>query len=141
MAHAAHGRLFGYGVWRAPVLVEGLPAIWAVDSFGDVKKVRKLRPGDDEEALGDRLWEWLLTHHPERPRAPRKLELLREPTRHPTHHPKHHPTAELVRDSATRRMIDARMLTDPRSPLAKRRYLTALAGNASRHIRRFDRDI
>lgn len=122
-----HGRLCGYGVWRAPVLVEGLPAIWAVDAFGTVRKMRRIKPGEDEEALGDQLWEWLLAHHPQR-----KLELVRHAARHPT--------AELVRDSATRRMIDARMLTDPRSPLAKRRYLTALAGNASRHIRRFDRD-
>lgn len=131
MEQAAHGRLFGYGVWRAPVLVDGLPAIWAVDSFGSVRKMRRIRPGEDEEELGDLLWEWLLAHHPER-----KLELVRRPL----HHPRRHPTAELVRDSATRRMIDARMLTDPRSPLAKRRYLTALAGNVSRHIRRFDRD-
>jgi hypothetical protein len=72
---ATKGRLFGYGVWRAPVLMDGgLPAIWAVDSFGVLRKVWTLQPGEDEEELGDRLLAWLLEHHPER-----KLELAREP--------------------------------------------------------------
>jgi hypothetical protein len=52
-------KLLGYGVWRVPVKIEGLPAIWAVDAFGVVQKVRKIRPGEDEQALGDRLFAWL----------------------------------------------------------------------------------
>lgn len=111
MEAALTGQLFGYGVWRAPVLIEGLPAIWAVDSFGVVQKVRKIRPGDDVEALGERLWLWLREHHPER-----KLELVRESA--PTPRPK--------------REIDPRLLTDPRSPLVKRAYMDRLVKNAAR---------
>lgn len=124
MEAPAYGRLFGYGVWRAPVLMDGgHPAIWAVDSFGVVRKVRTLKPGDDEQVLGDRLWAWLLEHHPER-----KLALVREPT------------PELVRDPISRRMVDARLLTDPRSPLAKQRYLARLASLAAGRPRRFRGD-
>lgn len=111
MEAASNGRLFGYGVWRAPVLIDELPAIWAVDSFGVVRKVRKIKPGDDEEALGDRLWTWLREHHPER-----KLELVRDETPVPR----------------AKRQIDPHLVTDPRSPLAKRAYLDRLVENAAR---------
>lgn len=125
MEAAVHRKLFGYGVWRAPVLIDELPAIWAVDSFGVVRKVRKIRPGEDETELGDRLWLWLREHHPER-----RLELVREA-----------PIAqELVRHPVSRRMIDARLLTDPRSPLARRRYLDTLVANAARRSLPFRRD-
>lgn len=125
MEAAAHGQLFGYGVWRAPVLMDGgLPAIWAVDSFGVVRKVRTIRPGDDEMELGDRLWMWLRKHHPER-----TLELVRDPSPAP---------ATLVKHPTSRRMIDARLLTDPHSPLVKQRYLARLVGNAAGRLRRFD---
>lgn len=113
MGAAVQGKLFGYGVWRAPVLIDGLPAIWAVDSFGVVRKVRKIKPGDDEEALGDRLWSWLRTHHPER-----KLELVRD-------------TPPTVHSHRAGRDVDPRLLTDPRSPLAKRAYLERLVKNAA----------
>ena len=117
MQASASVRLFGYGVWRAPVLIEGLPAIWAVDAFGVVRKVRTLRPGDDVQMLADRLFAWLRLHHPER-----TLELVRETPPVPAP-----PTSP----------IDPRWLTDPRSPLVKRAYLDRLVKSAARKASRF----
>lgn len=113
MAAAARCKLLEYGVCWAPVLVDGLPALWAVDSFGSVRKMRKIRPGDDEEAIGELLWNWLLTHHPQR-----KLELVSEPAPPAPAEPR------LVKYNG--RLVDERLLLDPRTPIAKRRYFDAL---------------
>lgn len=127
MEALATGKLFGFGVWRAPVLIDGLPAIWAVDQFGVVRKVRKIRPGEDVEALGDRLWLWLRTHHPER-----KPALVRGPVPPPTSGPEPTPPAPLKLVRVGNRMVDERLLSDPRSPLAKSAYLKKLAEGSAR---------
>jgi hypothetical protein len=111
MEQAVARKLYGYGVWDAPFLVEGnLPAIMAVDSFGVIRKIRPLKATDDREALGERLWDWLLEHHPER-----QLALVREP-----------PPARRAP-----RTVDPRLLADPRSPLAKRAYINRLVERAA----------
>jgi hypothetical protein len=112
MESAAHGKLFDYGVWGAPFLVDGLPAIIAVDDVGIIRKIRKIKPTDDLEQLGERLYSWLVEHHPRR----QKLALVRE-TPPPAPAPP---------------QIDPRLLSDPRSPLAKRAYLQRLAREAAR---------
>lgn len=114
MQAAARCKLLEYGVCWAPVMVDDLPALWAVDSFGVVRKMRKIRPGDDEEAIGELLWNWLLKYHPQR-----KLELVRETP------------ATTVYSHRVGREIDSRLLTDPRSPLAKRAYLDRLVKSAA----------
>jgi hypothetical protein len=63
-------------------------------------------PGDDVEALGERLWAWLREHYPERPR----LALVKPAS------------APVGTVSYRGRQIDPRLLSDPRSPLAKARY-------------------
>lgn len=115
MASEAQRRVFGYGVRHAPFLVDGLPALAAVDAHGNIRKVRKLRPGDDVEALGERLWAWLREHYPERPR----LALVKPAP----------PPAGTV--SYRGRQVDSRLFSDPRSPLAKARYHTRLAKAAA----------
>lgn len=110
MESALQGKLFDYGVWRAPFLIEGFPALMAVDSFGVIRKVRRIRPLDDAEELAERLFAWLTEHHPQR-----KLELVRD----------------TVKTSA-KPPTDPQLLADPRSPLAKRRYLDGLVKNAAR---------
>jgi hypothetical protein len=124
MEQAVTGKLFGFGVWRAPVLIDGFPAIWAVDQYGVVRKVRTIKPGDDVEELGDRMWTWLRTHHPVR-----KVELVREPRPAPPA-PETPPGLKLVR--VGNRMVDERLLKDPRSPLARRAYLDRLVKDATR---------
>lgn len=122
MGSEAQRRVFGYGVRRAPFLVDGLPALAAFDAFGNIRKVRKLRPGDDDEVLGEKLWAWLREHYPERPR----LTLVKPPAPAPA-------------DTVTfrGRQVDPRLLTDPRSPLAKARYRDRLARAAAAGVIRF----
>lgn len=117
MTAALSGQVFGYGVRRAPFLVDGLPALIAVDAYGTVRKVRKVKPGDDVETIGERLWYWLREHHPERP----KLELVPDA-----------PTPPLATVSYRGRQVDPRLLSDPRSPLAKALYVERLAKAAAR---------
>ena len=117
-------QVFGYGVRHAPFLWDGFPALMAVDAFGNVRKVKKIRPSDDEELMGEQLWAWLREHHPER----RKLELVRDSAPPPT---------GLVRFRG--RDIDPRLLSDPRSPLAKSIYRERLAKAAARKLM-FQRD-
>lgn len=112
MESAVRGRLFEWGVWRAPVLIDGLPAIWAVDASGVVRKVRKIWPGDDEDALADRLFAWLVENHPQR-----KLELVREVS----------PTPPLPPIP----------VTDPRHPLARRAYLDHIIAEGRRKLNRY----
>jgi hypothetical protein len=58
-SHAALGRLFERGVWRAPYLVRGMPALIAVDAHGVARKHVVLEYGADEvresDALADAL--------------------------------------------------------------------------------------
>lgn len=58
-SQAALGRLFERGVWRAPYLVRGMPALIAVDARGVARKHVVLEPGADEvresDALADAL--------------------------------------------------------------------------------------
>jgi hypothetical protein len=117
---ANSSRVFGYGVRRAPFLVEGFPALAAFDAFGNIRKVRRLRPGDDVEALGERLWAWLREHHPERPR----LELVKQAPAAPQ------PSTVSYRG----RQVDARLLTDPRSPIARALYRDRLVKAAARRV-------
>lgn len=117
MESGAQRRVFGYGVRHAPFRVDGLPALAAFDAFGNIRKVRKLRPGDDVEALGERLWAWLRAHYPERPR----LELVKPPAPPPA-------SGTVLHKG---RHVDPRLLSDPRSPLAKALYRDRLAKAAA----------
>jgi hypothetical protein len=124
MQAAVQGKLYDYGVWRAPVLVDGLPAIWAVDAHRNVRKVRKIKPTDDEETLADLMWEWLREHYP-KPQLALVDELETTPALVPAPAPVSMPTRRGPRE------IDPRLFTDPRSPLAKRRYLDGLIRNSA----------
>lgn len=122
MHPATAGKLYDYGVRPAPFLVKGKRALMAVDAFGEIQKVRRLHPGDDIDAIGERLWEWLIEHHPQRP----ELALVRDETTSPAPPP----TAGLVKYNG--RWIDPRLLSDPRSPLAKRAHNTRLVQAAAK---------
>jgi hypothetical protein len=58
-SRAAIGRLFERGVWRAPYLVRGMPALIAVDARGVARRHVVRVPGADEvresDALADAL--------------------------------------------------------------------------------------
>lgn len=68
------GRLFERGVWRAPYLVRGCPALIAVDAFGVARKHVVLHPGSDVVRESDALADALDLMDP--PNAPR-LTLVR----------------------------------------------------------------
>lgn len=104
------------GVWEAPYKVEGVRVLIAVDRFGNVRKHAKLTPNVDPLRAADHLRELLDRIDP----AP--LLRLVGPSR--------------ARTAA--RSIDPRLYTDPRSPLAKRRYWSMLARAAANRGPRID---
>jgi hypothetical protein len=59
MIQQAIGAVFEYGVWWAGFTYHRLPVLIAVDSFGDIRKWRAVKPLEDGEALGERMWTWL----------------------------------------------------------------------------------
>lgn len=79
-ALAAVGRLFERGVWRAPYLVRGLPALIAVDAMGVARRHVVIEPGADVVRLSDELLDVLnemdLQDAPSRPTRPH-LELVK----------------------------------------------------------------
>jgi hypothetical protein len=109
---AVEGWLFDRGVWRAPYLVEGYPALIAVDSFGVVRKHVKVVAGVDPIRAADWMLELL-----DRIDPPRGPKLVRdEPAARPS------------------RVIDPAILNDPRSPLGRQRYIRQLARAAARRL-------
>lgn len=135
MRSAAAGEVFDYGVTWAPFHVEGFPAIMAVDSYGNIRKIRRIRPGEDAEELGERLWMWLRQHHPERPKLALVPSVSPDPERTSTPVP-----SGLVMYKG--RAVDPRLLSDPRSSLAKALYRDRLVKATTRRagVLRFRRD-
>jgi hypothetical protein len=116
---AVQGWLFDRGVWRAPYLVDGHPALIIVDSFGVVRKHVKIVAGVDPIRAADWLAELLDRIDP--PRGPK-----------------------LVRDEPARpatRVTDPAILNDPRSPLGRQRYIRQLTIAAARRLPRRPSDI
>jgi hypothetical protein len=111
VAHA----LLGRGVWMAPYLTANDEAVLiAIDRRGAVRKYVKLRHGVDEQRATDWLWSVL-----DRIDPPLTLRLVKTaPERAPR------PPRE----------IDPRLYEDPRSPLAKKRYLRSLVRNAAARL-------
>lgn len=116
---------YEYGVWWAGFTFNRLPVLIAVDAFGDIRKWRAVKPLEDGEEIGERMWAWLRTHHPHR-----KLALVEETTEEP----RQQGPGRLVPFRG--RMVDERILNDPRSPLyaAHRRDQLIKAGAARRSI-------
>jgi hypothetical protein len=106
------------GVWREPYTMAGHDVLIAVDRRGDVVKRVQLREGVDEERAVAWLEELL-----ERLDPTPVLRLV--------------PTTSAKRGLHPAREVDPRMYTDPRSPLAKRRYIDGLVKAAARAIPRF----
>jgi hypothetical protein len=105
-------QLLARGVWRAPYLVDDVPVLIAVDRFGVVRKHVKLRDGVDV----DRAAEWLAE----------LLDRVDPPLR----------LVKPIPASQPPRVIDPRLYTDPRSPLARRRYVNNLVTRGSRALPR-----
>lgn len=120
MQSAAAHKLLDRGVWLAPYLFddrEQLPVLIAVDRRGVVRKHVKLRAGVDEQRATDWLWQVLDRIDPI------QLRLVEpSPTR-------------------TRREVDPRLYEDPRSPLARRRYVARLTAAAAAKLPRRPSDI
>lgn len=80
-SQAALGRLFERGVWWAPYLVRGLPALIAVDALGVARKHVVLEPGADvvrhADALLDALDRIDPAGSPMSEPTPRHLELVK----------------------------------------------------------------
>jgi hypothetical protein len=100
------------GVWEAPYRLKGVPLLIVVDRRGDVRKHVKLTPGVDPVRAAVWCREWLDRIDP----TPR-LELVTDASLRPAPRPA--------------RVIDPRLYSDARSPLAKRRYFQHLARSAA----------
>jgi hypothetical protein len=105
-------QLLDRGVWRAPYLVDDVPVLIAVDRFGVVRKHVKLRATVDVVRAADWLAELL-------DRVDPPLRLVKP--------------APVSRPA---RVIDPSLYTDPRSPLARRRYVNSLVARGSRALPR-----
>lgn len=112
MSESAALKLLERGVWTAPYLIRGHRALVAVNRFGVVCSHTVLLPGVDPMRAADALEQRLDRLDP-------PIRLVREIPPRP---------------AAAPREIDPRLLTDPRSPLAKRRYLNSLVRAAAARI-------
>jgi hypothetical protein len=119
MGESAAHQLLERGVWTAPYLIRGHRALVAVTRFGVVCSHTVLLPGVDPVRAADALEARLDRLDP-------PIALVRDTA----------PTPGLVKYG--NREIDPRLLSDPRSPLAKRRYWSNIIKNSTRRITRFD---
>lgn len=116
MTEPVSRELLQRGVWRAPYLVPGgVPVLIAIDRFGVVRKHIKLAAGVSELRAAGWLTELLDRVDP----VPR-LRLVKS----------------FERERPTRE-IDPRLYSDPRSPLAKQRYIRSLVRAAAWKAREF----
>ena len=106
------------GVWREPYTMNGHDVLIAVDRRGDVVKRVQLREGVDPVRAASWLEQLLERLDP----AP-VLRLVQ--------------TTSARRELHPAREVDPRLYSDPRSPLAKRRYVDGLVKAAVRAIPRF----
>ena len=108
-------KLLARGVWEGSYLVDDCRVLVAIDRHHRERKRVALREGVSEERAIEYLWDLL-----DRVDPPVTLRLVTDA-----------PPAAPVR-----REIDPRLFSDPRSPLAKRRYINGLVKNAARAMPR-----
>jgi hypothetical protein len=114
--------LLGRGVKVAPYLSKkGHGVLIAIDRFGRVVDHTLLLPGVDRIRAADALEQRLDRLDP-------PIQLVRDDPARRIHHP-------------APREIDPRLYSDPRSPLAKRRYLNGLVKHAASKLPRRPSDL